>query len=63
MSASANTVGGVPDGSDVDAAAAATTDVVVVKLKQPLSTAESKKRRKNDGILFKFLASIYINFI
>lgn len=46
MSASANTVGGVPVGREDDAAAAAaaTADVVVVKLKQPLSPAKKIKK-------------------
>lgn len=64
MSASANTVGGVPVGREDDAApaaAAATADVVVVKLKQPLSPEkknitrrEKEKERRIYGVLFKF---------
>lgn len=50
MSASANTVGGVPVGREDDAAAAAaaTADVVVVKLKQPLSPAKKQPKKKQD---------------
>lgn len=77
VSASANTVGGVPVGREDDAAAAAaaTADVVVVKLKQPLSPAElgkkqpkhSEKKNILHGIsfeLFSFmLHNIYFIFI
>lgn len=60
MSASANTVGGVPVGREDDAApaaAAATADVVVVKLKQPLSpekktSQEERKRKREEYMAF-----------